>query len=237
MSNPIGWCDRTWNPITGCRRGCEYCYARRMAQRLAGRYGYPKDDPFAPTLHRDKLRLPYWWKKPQRIFTCSMADIVGPWTLEAWTRLVLDVADSCPRHTFIFLTKSPERLSRFNPWPANAWVGATVDVRARLEPTLAALRDVEARVKFICFEPLLEDMGTEYLPDLSGIDWIIIGAQTGAHPFQPEPKWVIDLIRAAVLVRARVFVKDNLPAAIMVNTGFSLPKIQRFPEVAHVPDA
>ena len=230
MSNPIGWCDRTWNPITGCARRCDYCYARRMAQRLAGRFGYPKYDPFYPTFHKDKLDLPQTWKKPQRIFVCSMADIVPAWTPMSWTRQVLQVAESCPRHTFIFLTKSPERLSLFNPWPANAWVGATVDVRARLAPTLAALHTVNARVKFLCFESLLEDMGTEYLPDLNGIDWIIIGAQTGPKARQPEPKWVIDLIRAAVLVRARVFVKDNLPAAIMVNTGFSLPNIQRFPE-------
>ena len=108
MSNPIGWCDRTWNPITGCLRGCEYCYARRMAQRLAGRFGYPKDDPFKPTLHEDKLHLPQTWKKLQRIFVCSMSDIGAPWTPQVWTRRVLQVADSCPRHTFIFLTKSPD---------------------------------------------------------------------------------------------------------------------------------
>jgi protein gp37 len=237
MTNPIGWCDRTCNPITGCLRACEYCYARKLAQRLAGRYGYPKDEPFRPTFHEDKLLLPQTWKKPQRIFMCSMSDIVGPWTPNRWTYRVLRMADSCPRHTFIFLTKSPARLPLFNPWPANAWVGATVDVRARLAPTLAALRHVKAPVKFICFEPLLEDMGTEYLPDLSGIQWVIIGAQTGPHPFQPEPKWVLDLVRAAVIAKAQVYMKDNLaPCEANVelkqgSLGFSLPKLQQFPGV------
>ena len=243
MSNPIGWCDRTWNPITGCRRGCEYCYARRMAQRLAGRYGYPADDPFRPTFHADKLLLPQTWKRPQRIFVCSMSDIVGGGVPNLWTGEVLGVADSCPRHTFIFLTKAPTRLDLFNPYPANAWVGATVDRRDVLEPTLAAMRDVKAPVKFLCFEPLLEDMGTWHLPDLSGIQWIIIGAKTGPHPFQPEPKWVLDLVRAAVIAKARVYMKDNLAAcegteyfaggSQITSSGFSLPKLQQFPEMAH----
>ena len=211
MTNPIGWCDVTWNPGTGCLRGCEYCYARRIVQRLAGRYGYPKDDPFRPTWHEDRLGQPLRWKEPRRIFVGSMADIVGPWTPRSWVDAVLSVTRLCPQHTFIFLTKSPERLALFNPWPANAWVGATVDVRARLDPTLAALSEVAARVKFICFEPLLEYMG---FPDFAnaGVNWIIIGAETGSgvkHDGMLHV-WVADLANCAMKDHVPVFCKDNL---------------------------
>jgi protein gp37 len=112
MSNPIGYVDRTWNPVTGCSpvsEACDHCYARRMATRLRGRFGYPVDEPFRVTLHPDKLNEPRHWCKPQRVFVCSMGDLFHEDVPDIWRDRVFAMMAICHRHTFLLLTKRPER--------------------------------------------------------------------------------------------------------------------------------
>jgi len=119
MSNKIGWCDTTWNPVTGCTpisEACTNCYARRMAQRLKGRFGYPADDPFRVTLHPDKLDEPLKWKKPRRVFVVSMGDLFHEDVRFNFIAAVFGVMAACPQHTFLLLTKRPERVLEWFSW-------------------------------------------------------------------------------------------------------------------------
>lgn len=109
----IEWTEETWNPVTGCTpvsAGCEHCYARRMATRLAGRCGYPKDEPFAITLHPDRLTQPLRWRKPRTVFVCSMGDLFHERVPSEFIDQVFAVMAACPQHTFQVLTKRPERM-------------------------------------------------------------------------------------------------------------------------------
>jgi len=196
----INWTDATWNPVTGCLHGCQYCYARAISNRF--------HRSFKPEYHPERLKEPLREKAPMRIFVCSMSDLFGEWTPRAWIESVFEIVRKCPKQTFQFLTKNPKRLHEFNPWPGNAWAGATIDVKTRLEPSLKALEMVKAPVRFISFEPLSCDMGE---PELTGsVEWIIIGAQTGPKGYQPAEPWVANLLSAAKTARIPVLMKDNL---------------------------
>lgn len=128
----MDWCDSTWNPVTGCLHGCEYCYARKIAERFSTEKKYerpyepvlpvptrrvrtePEPYPygFKPTFHRYKLAEPQHWKKPRNIFVCSMADLFGEWVPDEWIKEVFKACDAAPQHRYIFLTKNPKRLCR-----------------------------------------------------------------------------------------------------------------------------
>lgn len=115
-TSKIHWTDKVWNPITGCTpasEGCTHCYAKRMANRLRGRCGYPQDEPFRVTLHPDKLNEPLRWKKPCRVFVCSMGDLFHEDVPNAWIDQVIAQTQRCPQHTFILLTKRPERMAKY----------------------------------------------------------------------------------------------------------------------------
>lgn len=200
----IQWTDWTWNPITGCLRRCHYCYARRMSYRLRGRFGYPDDDPFRPTLHPDKLDEPLGQKKPAKIFTVSMGDLFGDGVQIGWVQQVFDTVKSASWHTFQILTKCSERLPHWN-FPSNCWVGITIDRQSRIEG-LPLLLETNAKVKFVSFEPLLGSIQA----DLSGLDWIIIGAQTGPRAIKPKFKWVEDIVNSADDKSIPVFILSNL---------------------------
>lgn len=198
----IEWTTYTWNPVTGCRNGCPWCYAARIARRFPQRY--PRG--FAPTFWPERLEEPRRVRRPARIFVCSMGELFADWVPSDWQRAVLDVARACPWHRFIFLTKSPRNLIRQNPWPDNAWVGASATDQRMASEAVSALRDVQAPVRFVSFEPLLGPIDA----DLSGLDWVIIGALTGPAARQPEVTWVETLIARARAAGAAIFVKDNL---------------------------
>lgn len=199
----IEWCDYTWNPVTGCLHGCVYCYARKMARRF-----YPPEVGFKPHLWRERLQEPELLKKPARIFTCSMADLCGEWVPEEWINAVLETVRNCPRHTFIFLTKNPKRLKEFNPWPGNAWVGATATVQEEYEKMTPHLSVVEAAVRFISFEPLLGPISLRLDP--GHLSWAVIGAMTGPKAVKPELGWIERLIDRCKLLDIPVFAKANL---------------------------
>ncbi len=221
----IEWCDYTWNPVTGCTRGCSYCYARRMAQRLRGRAGYPQDEPFKPTFHSEVLWTKQMPKKPSRIFVCSMGELFSPDVPDSWVGQIFSRVLALPQHTFVFLTKNPHLLAKWNPWPENAWVGASIEGGGFAIPNLQRLAGkpgdfltIDASVKFISFEPLLYTPSPFALYRLTEamllgvINWLIIGAQSGpgCEKHWPRREWVDELVAAADQAGVPVFMKPNL---------------------------
>ena len=193
----IEWTDYTWNPVTGCLRGCKYCYARKISARY--------NRSFEPTFHEDRLQEPLKIKKPSRIFVCSMGELFASWAERAWQEAVIETVRQCPQHIFQFLTKSPENLKNLNPWPRNAWVGATATDQIQFDAAVAGLVEIDAVVKFISFEPLLSEIEVK----LEKIDWVIIGAQTNPNR-QPQANWVQKIIDEADRHNVPVFLKPNL---------------------------
>jgi protein gp37 len=195
-TSKIEWTEQTWNPVTGCAKvsaGCKHCYAERMALRLQAMAapGYARG--FALTLHTDRLSQPLGRKKPTLYFVCSMADLFHEDVPDAFIDRVLATMHRTPWHTYQLLTKRAERLPDFfanRPVPPNVWLGVTVEDRRHGLPRIEHLRRVPARVRFLSVEPLLEDLGPL---DLDGIDWVIVGGESGlaARPMQPE--WALAL--------------------------------------------
>ena len=202
----IEWTDMTWNPITGCSpvsEGCENCYALRMAIRLKGRCGYPKDDPFRVTYHEDRILDPFGWTKPLRIFVCSMSDLFHPLVKYDWVEAVFETIRRNERHRFLVLTKRPERmrayLSTMPHLPSNAWLGVTAENQARADERIPILLDIPAAKHFVSVEPMLERVDlAEFLPGDKWfasehfmsypLDWVICGGETGpaARPIHPD---------------------------------------------------
>ena len=228
MSTKIEWTDETWNPITGCYGPggsaeqpcrCSYCYAYRMARRLQGRYGYPEAPHFFdPTIHPNRLKNPLHWRKPRMVFVCSMADLFGPWVPDDWIESVLDVVAQTPRHTYQFLTKWPDRLARWNPWPKNAWVGASAENWTMLDIATGHLKRVFAPVRFVSCEPwdmrMMNETCFQTATRLSGADWIIIGQKTGPratkYTYSTIASPLGQLLDAAITLDIPVFIKPPL---------------------------
>lgn len=170
MPTKIEWATDTWNPITGCTpisEGCQNCYAKRMSKRLAGRCGYPEDDPFAVTLHPDKLGQPLRWKKPRRVFVCSMGDLFHPDVDFSSIRRIWATMTTYPRqHTYLILTKRPERMKQFFEWMEkqefqvettweNIWLGVTAENQQRADERIPILLQIPAAKRFVSIEPML----------------------------------------------------------------------------------
>lgn len=197
MPTKIEWCDETWNPITGCTpisAGCSHCYARRMAHRLNGRFGYPAlpADPFAPaTMHdANEWAKPDKWKRPRLIFVCSMGDLFHNSVSDGQIEMVIDDCRTYARHIFIILTKRPTRATRFR-YPSNVLLGATVESQEYIDRAFA-LRESNARVKFLSCEPLLGPLDLrEYLGQ--GIGWVIVGAETGPGKRPMKVEWAASI--------------------------------------------
>ena len=206
----IEWCTHTWNPVTGCKHGCPYCYARKIAERFKGSKAWPKG--FEPMFHKGRMGDAVKHKKPAAIFVCSMADLFGEWVPSRWIWDVFEAMDAAPWHTFIMLTKNPERMKSFAPEHGdqprgvkeNWWFGTSI-TGPEIDSRLKILQSMDGN-RFISFEPLLANPGPL---DLTGIKQVIIGAQT--NPTQPiRPSWIEKIEDAADRAGARVFVKDSL---------------------------
>jgi len=222
MTTKIEWCEETWNPITGCTpisEGCAHCYAQRMAKRLAGRYGYPRDDPFRPgVFHPDQLNKPMEWKKPRRIFVVSMGDLFHEKVGLLDVIAVFDVIRMCPQHTFLLLTKRPARafeLLAGGTFLPNVWIGVTAENQQRADELVPILLDIPAAKRFVSVEPMLSAIDlTNYNPGygmnnlnlLGGpgfvdgfgevdkmpfdcLDWVILGGETGPGARPMHPDW------------------------------------------------
>lgn len=174
VRNPDGTKGESWNPVSGCSHsgspGCDHCWARRMAQRLRGRFGYPQDDPFAVTLHPDKLDAPLHWKKPRRIFVCSMGDFFHCLVPFSFQCEILQVIGKCPQHTFLILTKRTDQLEMWehaagwHPYP-NLWLGVTAENQEQADKRIPVLLQTPAAKRWVSIEPCLGEM------DISGALW------------------------------------------------------------------
>ncbi|MEM3579265.1 MAG: DUF5131 family protein [Candidatus Bathyarchaeia archaeon] len=199
----IEWTDYTWNPITGCKHGCWYCYARKLTQRF--KKNFPNG--FEPTFHPERLKEPWQLKKPSKIFVCSMSDLFAPWTPQEWREQVMDSILLCPiAHTFQLLTKNPERIP-LAVYPKNVWLGATVTCDDDWH-NIEEIKKRVAGVRFVSFEPLLGKL--PFFVSLKGLDWIIIGKLTGSRKIKLEKAWVERIVDKAKFNNIPVFMKNNL---------------------------
>ena len=234
----IGWTDATWNPVTGCSKvspGCAHCYAETLAlTRLAGKPGYP-GLPWTPenaeanvVLHPDRLDQPLRWHKPRRVFVNSMSDLFhervpDDFIWKVWWRMA-----EAQRHTFQVLTKRPERMAwwvyenvyepaQYGDWTLssvvgamsgrtpNVWLGTSIE-NDRYVNRADHLRETTAAVRFISAEPLLGPLPSL---DLQGIDWLIVGGESGPGHRPMDPAWVRDLVERADAAGTAVFVKQG----------------------------
>jgi len=191
----IEWTDATWNPVTGCTEvspGCDNCYARTFAERFRGVKGHPYEQGFDLKLWPERLDLPLRWKRPRRIFVNSMSDLFHKDVPDDYIERVFSVMCEADQHIFQVLTKRSERLARLArrlPWPKNIWVGVSVET-IRYKWRVDHLRQVPAYIRFISAEPLL---GSLLGLDLTGIDWLIAGGESGPSYRQCDPLWVREL--------------------------------------------
>ncbi|ACD18108.1 DUF5131 family protein [Paraburkholderia phytofirmans] len=189
----IEWTERTWNPTVGCTKisqGCKNCYAEGMAKRLKamGTPGY--ENGFRLTLLPNRLEEPQKRKSPTVYFVNSMSDLFHQSVSDAFVNEVFDSIRACPQHTFQILTKRAERLATYcsrHEIPQNAWLGVSVEDRRHGVPRIEHLRSVTGRIRFLSVEPLLEDLGTL---DLSNIDWVIVGGESGPKARPMNEQWV-----------------------------------------------
>ena len=191
----IEWTESTWNPVTGCTKisdGCKHCYAERMALRFQS-MGQPNYvNGFKVTLHEQMLELPLKWKKPQMIFVNSMSDLFHEDVPADFIYRVFDIMQQAHWHTFQVLTKRAERLQELSPqlpWNDNIWMGVTVE-NEKYVSRIDNLRRTGAKIKFVSFEPLLSEI-TEL--DLTGIDWAIVGGESGPGARPMEEDWVHEI--------------------------------------------
>ncbi len=245
----IDWCDSTWNPVTGCLHGCEYCYARNIAKRFSAGWENisdkaiheldsrmhgdridlrkPKAEPypygFEPTFHAYRLD-DYATKKGRNIFVCSMADLFGDWVPDEWIQEVFEACWKAPQHNYLFLTKNPERYAESGVLgDKNFWFGTSVchkkDVWKCKYLPLGAN-------KFVSIEPILEDLEIIGSPVINYVDWFIIGAETGNRKGKviPERKWIENIVNECRENGKPVFMKSSLAEI------WGEPLIQEFPE-------
>jgi protein gp37 len=204
----IEWTDATWNPVAGCTvltAGCANCYAMRMAARLEAmgqkkyrgltrRSGNRAVWTGKIRLDEDSIAMPVSWKKPRRVFVNSMSDLFHPSVPVEFIKRVWSVMADTPRHTYQILTKRPERMAEvlsrngFAVLP-NVWLGTSVE-DDRVLQRLDHLRAVPAAIRFVSFEPLI---GSVALANLSNIDWVIVGGESGPRARGIEPQWVEEI--------------------------------------------
>ena len=206
----IEWTDKTWNPITGCTKksaGCAHCYAEVMAQRLKAMHLEKYRNGFELTLHEDNLEEPLLWKKAHNIFVCSMSDIFHENVPFEFVDRIMDTIKRTPQHRYQILTKRSERMKEYfqtREVPQNVWLGVTVECESS-KIRIDHLRDLKATVKFLSCEPLIEDLGEL---NLDGIDWIIVGGESGSKARPMKLEWVINIKQQVEQQGAAFFFKQ-----------------------------
>ena len=206
----IEWTESTWNPVTGCTkisRGCQHCYAERMARRLKamGQRRYRRG--FNLTLHPDVVQAPLSWREPQMIFVNSMSDLFHRDVPADFIQGVFEVMRQASRHTFQILTKRAARLASLAerlPWPDNVWVGVTVEASDYVQ-RIDFLQQAPAAVRFLSLEPLLGPIGS--LP-LDGIDWVIVGGESGPRSRPMRAEWALAIRDQCLAANVPFFFKQ-----------------------------
>jgi len=194
----IDWTDYTWNPITGCYHNCSYCYMKRMAKRFKGIMEYK--------FHPDRLSDLEKLREPAKIFVGSSGDMWGEWVKAIHLDPVIECVAKYP-HIFQFLTKNPINYINYDLISLpNLWAGTTVDGSRFTERNLEIMQlEVSAPIKFISFEPLLKPIN----PGLSGIEWVIIGANSNRGAKKPPDEWADLIVKSARENNCAVWVKNN----------------------------
>ena len=209
-NSPIEWTDATWNPVTGCSKispGCKHCYAERMANRLKAMGQKNYRNGFEVTLQPQMLELPLHWKTPKRIFVNSMSDLFHVDVPLSYTKDVFDVMRRAYWHQFQVLTKRAERIEELSPklkWQPNIWMGVSVENEEYLY-RIDHLRKTGAHVKFLSLEPLL---GPLPKMNLRGIDWAIVGGESGPGARPMNADWVTDIRDQCAKARGAFFFKQ-----------------------------
>ena len=233
MSSNIGWTDEVWNPVSGCTLlspGCLNCYAARLTgtrlkdhprctglakKTVSGRYQFTGE----VRLHYDLLEQPLHWRKPRRIFVCSMSDLFHEQVVGSFLRELWNVMKNCPQHQFQILTKRPERfLHNLRHWIfwadyqplANVWLGVSCENQRYAEERIPLLQRCPAAIRFVSFEPLLGAIDIGEL--LADVDWAIIGGESGPGYRECPIEWITDLARQCKAAGIATFVKQDCGA-------------------------
>lgn len=223
-NDSIEWAKWSWNPVTGCRFNCPYCYAKKIAEN--DRYSVAFPQKFNPTFHPGRLDAPKNTKTSasfEKVFVCSMADLFGDWIPSEWIQQVIDVCKEQSQWTYLFLTKNPKRYLEFK-FPENCWLGATATNQQQFDKAIEVFKKnrnyaYEYGVSFLSIEPLMDAIDI-YEDDDTGdrqnnlhyVDWVIIGGLKGSEnkDTQPQWSWVRDIICGAVEAGTPVYFKPNL---------------------------
>lgn len=200
IESAIEWTDATWNPVRGCTKispGCKHCYAETFAERFRGVKGHPYEQGFDLRLVPSKLGEPLRWRTPKMIFVNSMSDLFHELVPDNYVVAVAKVMVAAKWHTYQVLTKRSERLRRllntklrFAAEQQHIWWGVSVEDKKYGLPRIEDLRNTDAAVRFLSVEPLLEDLGKV---ELQGMDWMIVGGESGAGARPMKKEWVLPL--------------------------------------------
>jgi protein gp37 len=198
-NSAIEWTDATWNPVTGCTKisaGCDNCYAERFAERFRGVEGHPFEAGFDLTLRPDRLKQPLSWKKPKMIFVNSMSDLFHKNIPADFVSRVFDTMEQADHHIFQVLTKRSSRMRNFvnaryagGKAPPHIWLGASVEDGTKLS-RVRHVRDMAATIRFLSIEPLIGPIGRI---DLTNIDWVIVGGESGPRARPMKEEWVREI--------------------------------------------
>lgn len=207
----IEWTQQTWNPSTGCTKispGCKHCYAEVMARRLHAMSTLGYENEFQLTIHPDRLSQPLQRRTPTLYFVNSMSDLFHEDVPDTFIDQVFQVIAETPRHTYQVLTKRATRLPIYfakRPCPPNVWLGVSVEDRTYGIPRIESLRQVDAKIRFLSIEPLLQDLGSL---DLEGIHWLIVGGESGPKARPMRSEWVENIWRQADAAGVGFFFKQ-----------------------------
>lgn len=206
----IEWTDATWNPVTGCTKispGCQFCYAERLSKRLKAMGNPNYANGFELTVQEHMLEVPLRWKQPRTIFVNSMSDLFHKDIDLDYIQRVFDVMRRASQHRFQVLTKRADRLAEIAmelPWPENVWMGVSVESEKYI-PRIVDLQTVPAAVRFLSLEPLLGPLSG--LP-LKGIDWVIVGGESGPGARPMDKAWVLEIQRQCKTAKVPFFFKQ-----------------------------
>jgi protein gp37 len=210
QSSSIEWTESTWNPVTGCTKigpGCENCYAERMALRLQAMGQQNYVNGFELTMQRRMLELPLKWRQRQTIFVNSMSDLFHRGVTTDYILEVFGVMNRANHHLYQVLTKRSQRLERLSPrlpWQSHIWMGVSVENRDYTF-RIDHLRNTDAHVKFLSLEPLL---GPLHRLNLNGINWVIVGGESGPYAREMKLEWVLDIRDQCLAAEVPFFFKQ-----------------------------
>jgi protein gp37 len=213
-STSIEWTDSTWNPVTGCTKisaGCDHCYAERFSERFRGTRGHPFETGFDLTLRPDRLDQPLRWRTPRMIFVNSMSDLFHKKIPKEFIARVFDTMEAAPWHTFQVLTKRSSLMrdflrQRYGPLhaPFHIWFGVSIEDGTKTS-RIRHLREAPAGVRFLSIEPLIGAAGKL---DLTDIDWVIVGGESGPAARPMKEEWAIQIRNQCIESRVPFFFKQ-----------------------------